>query len=162
MNKNEPFIRLGMPEDFNEVMHLCSLATEENGFINPNLNKVGQEIWAGLNQNYGVVGLVGKPGETIEGGVLIRIGAMWYGDGFVAEEKAVFVHPDYRSAKGRRAQALCEFSKNFASQLGLPLMIGVLSNHRTKSKIRMYERIFGEQTGAYFLYGAQTGSSHIQ
>jgi hypothetical protein len=162
MNKNEPFIRLGMPEDFNEVMELCKLATEENGFVNPNMKKVAQEIWAGLNQNYGVVGLIGKPREQIEAGVLIRIGPMWYSNNFVAEEKAIFIHPDYRSAKGRRAQALCGFSKKFADDLGIPLMIGVLSNQRTKSKIRLYERIFGTQAGAYFLYGAKTGQSNIQ
>jgi hypothetical protein len=162
MDKNELFIRLGMPEDFNEIMELCALATKENGFVNPNMNKVAQEIWAGLNQNYGVVGLIGKPREKIEGGVLLRVGPMWYSDNFVAEEKAIFVHPDYRSAKGRRAQALCNFSKKFADDLGIPLMIGVLSNHRTKSKIRMYERIFGEKAGAYFLYGAKTGQDYIQ
>jgi hypothetical protein len=162
MDTKEPFIRLGMPEDFKEVMELCELATEENGFVNPNMDKVAQEIWAGLNQNYGVIGLVGKPGEKIEAGILIRVGNMWYSDGFVAEEKAIFVHPDYRSAKGLRAQALCNFSKKFADDLGIPLMIGVLSNQRTKSKIRLYERIFGEQAGAYFLYGAKTGKTNIQ
>jgi len=43
--------------------------------------------------------------------VLLRIGTMWYSDERVLEEKAIFIHPDFRSAKGGRARQLCEFSK---------------------------------------------------
>ena len=84
---------------------------------------------------------------------------MWYSDDNVLEEKAIFIHPDYRSAKGGRARRLCQFSKQVADNLGMPLIIGVLSNHRTAAKVRLYERQFGKPTGAFFLYGATTGMS---
>jgi hypothetical protein len=84
---------------------------------------------------------------------------MWYSDDEVLEERAIFIHPDYRSAKGGRARRLCEFTKLTADTLGVPLIIGVLSNHRTKGKIRLYERQFGEPSGAFFLYNARTGLS---
>jgi GNAT superfamily N-acetyltransferase len=90
--------------------------------------------------------------------VLLRIGSMWYSDHEVLEEKAIFIHPDYRNAKGGRARRLCEFSKQVADALGVPLIIGVLSNHRTKAKVRLYERQFGEPSGAFFLYNARTGA----
>jgi hypothetical protein len=83
---------------------------------------------------------------------------MWYSDAQVLEEKAIFIHPDYRSAKGGRARRLCEFSKRAADGLGIPLIIGVLSNHRTEAKVRLYERQFGKPSGAFFLYNARTGS----
>ena len=73
------------------------------------------------------------------------------------EERAIFVHPDFRSAKGGRAAKLCKFAKETADRMEMPLMIGVLSNSRTAAKIRMYERQFGSPTGVYFLYKAQTG-----
>jgi hypothetical protein len=76
----------------------------------------------------------------------------------VLEEKAIFIHPDYRNAKGGRARRLCEFSKQVANTLELPLIIGVLSNHITEAKVRLYERQFGKPTGAFFLYNARTGS----
>jgi hypothetical protein len=82
---------------------------------------------------------------------------MWYSDHEVLEEKAIFIHPDYRSAKGGRARRLCEFSKNTADSLGIPLIIGVLSNNRTEAKVRLYKRQFGEPSGAFFLYNARTG-----
>ena len=82
---------------------------------------------------------------------------MWYSDNPVLEEKAIFIHPDFRSAKGGRARQLCEFSKQVADSLGIPLIIGVLSNHRTEAKVRLYERQFGKPSGAFFLYGAHTG-----
>jgi GNAT superfamily N-acetyltransferase len=90
--------------------------------------------------------------------VLLRIGQMWYSDTLVVEERAVFTHPEYRSAKGGRARKLCEFSKKVADDLGIPLIIGVLSNHRTEAKVRLYERQFGKPSGAFFLYGARTGA----
>jgi hypothetical protein len=53
---------------------------------------------------------------------------------------------------------LCDFSKKVSDELGMPLSIGVLSSDRTEGKVRMYERIFGKPSGAYFLYGTRTGT----
>lgn len=150
-------IRVGTPDDFHEVMAIALSACEENGFLNPNPAKLANEIWAALNRDHGICGLVGEVGKPIEGVVLLRIGTMWYSDEDVVEEKAIFIHPDYRSAKGGRAKRLCEFSKRTADTLGIPLIIGVLSNRRTEAKVRMYERQFGPPSGAFFLYGAKTG-----
>jgi hypothetical protein len=43
----------------------------------------------------------------------------------------------------------------------MPMTIGVLSNHRTEAKIRMYMRMFGGNAGVYFLYNAKTGNFSI-
>lgn len=150
-------IRIGTPEDLDEIMKVAMVAAEENGFLNPNPAKLAAEIWPALHQDHGIVGVIGKPGGMVEGCVLLRIGQMWYSDMMVVEERAVFTHPDFRNAKGGRARKLCEFSKKVADDLGIPLIIGVLSNHRTEAKVRMYERSFGKPSGAFFLYGAKTG-----
>jgi hypothetical protein len=157
MTKDGLVIRLGTPNDINEVMNLALSACEENGFVQPNPQKLYNEIWPALNKVYGLVGVIGKPGGIIEGGILLRIGAMWYSDRMVLEEKAVFIHPDYRTAKGGRARKLCHFARETADTLDLPLMIGVLSDQRTEAKVRMYEREFGKPSGAFFLYKANTG-----
>jgi hypothetical protein len=101
--------------------------------------------------------MIGKAGGKPEGAILLRIGTMWYSDNQVLEEKAIFIHPEYRSAKGGRARKLCEFSKQVSDSLGIPLIIGVLSDNRTEAKVRLYERQFGKPSGAYFLYNAKTG-----
>jgi GNAT superfamily N-acetyltransferase len=150
-------IRIATPSDVDEVMQIALSACDENGFVNPNPIKLLSEIWPALNRDKGLVGVIGKPNGIIEGAILLRVGAMWYSDEEVLEEKAIFIHPDYRSAKGGRARRLCEFGKQVADGLGIPLIIGVLSNNRTEAKVRMYQRTFGVPSGAFFLYGAHTG-----
>lgn len=148
---------VGQPEDVDDIMELALAACVENGFVEPNPLKLLSEIWPALNRDRGIIGVVGVPGQKPQGAILLRIGNIWYSDAEILEERAVFIHPDFRSAKGGRARKLCEFGKKVSDELGIPLTIGVLSNHRTAGKIRMYERIFGKPSGAYFLYGTRTG-----
>jgi hypothetical protein len=155
--RNNLGVRIGTPEDVHGVMQLALSASSENGFVSPNPEKMLRDIWPALNLDRGLLGVIGNTGEKLEGAVLLRVGSMWYSDDEVLEEKAIFIDPRYRSAKGGRARRLCEFSKHVADNLGIPLIIGVLSNHRTEAKVRLYERQFGKPSGAFFLYGATTG-----
>ena len=150
-------VRTGTPEDIYGMIDIAMAACTENGFVKPNLERLAQELWSALNLDNGLVGIIGEPGGVIEGAILLRIGKMWYADEPILEEKAVFIHPDFRAAKGGRASRLCEFSKAAADSLGMPLIIGVLSDQRTEAKVRMYRRKFGEPSGAFFLYKARTG-----
>lgn len=150
-------VRVAGPQDLQALMELALAACEENGFVDPNPNKLAHELWPALHLDYGTIGVIGEPNKQIEAAVLLRIGAMWYSDQMVVEEKAIFIHPDFRDAKGERAKKLCRFSKSVADSLNIPLMIGVLSNERTKAKVKFYEKEFGKASGAYFLYGAKTG-----
>lgn len=156
MDEENP-IRVGNLADLDPMMELALMACDENGFVNPNPVKLLEQIYSALAQDHGLVGIIGKPGEKIEGAVLLRVSKMWYSDQDVLEEKAIFIHPDYRHAKGGRARRLVEFSKEASDFLKVPLIIGVLSNHRTEAKVRLYERQFGKASGAFFLYNAQTG-----
>lgn len=150
-------VRIGTPKDVDDIMNLALSACDENGFVDPNPMKLLHEIWPALHLDRGVVGIIGQEGAQVEGAILLRIGTMWYSDLEVLDEKAIFIHPEYRSAKGGRARKLCEFAKQVADSLGIPLVIGVLSNHRTEAKVRLYERQFGKSCGAFWLYGAKTG-----
>jgi hypothetical protein len=154
---SEIAIRIGTPNDVDDVMELAMQACDENAFVQPNPKRLLEDIWPALNLDRGLLGIIGEEGGKPQGVVLLRIGKMWYSDQDVVEEKAIFIHPEYRSAKGGRARKLCEFSKKIADGLEIPLIIGVLSNSRTEGKIRLYERQFGKPTGAFFLYGAKSG-----
>jgi len=153
----EPKIRLGTPEDEAAMLELAMRAWEENGIKDVNPTKMLGMIRPALYLWQGLVGIIGEPGKKIEGAVLLRMSQMWYSDSWMLEEKAIFVDPEFRSAKGGRARKLCEFSKKVADELNIPLIIGVLSNHRTESKVRLYERSFGPPAGAFFLYNVRTG-----
>ncbi len=150
-------VKVATPFDVHEMMDLAMSACSENGFANPNPVKLLQEIWSALHLKDGIVGIIRGENEQIEGGILLRIGTPWYSDEKILEEKAIFIHPDFRSAKGGRARKLCEFAKQTADRLGIPLIIGVLSSERTEAKVRLYQRQFGQPSGAFFLYGASTG-----
>lgn len=151
-------VRVGTPEDVHAVMDVALMACSENGFVKVDPALLLADIWAALNLHEGIMGVIGEPGGPLEGVVLLRVGTMWYSsENRVLEERAIFVHPDYRSAKGGRAARLCEFSKSASDTLGIPLTIGILSSERTASKIRMYRRVLGEPSGAYWLYNAKTG-----
>lgn len=155
-------IRIGNLDDLDGVMALATAATAENGFVDADPQCLLNDIYPSLNRHHGIMGIIGDSVTQPEAAVLLRIGKMWYSTKDVIEEKAIFVHPDFRNAKGGRAARLCEFSKKVADALELPLIIGVLSNHRTKGKVKMYQRIFGEPSGAFFLYNAQTGASSAE
>jgi len=151
-------VRIATPDDVHDFMHLAMSGAHENAFLNPSPKRILEEVWPALNLNGGLCGIIGMPGQKPEGGILLRLGKMWYSDEYTLEERAIFIDPEFRSAKGGRARKLTEFAKRMSEQLNLPLIIGVLSNHRTAGKIRLYERVFGPQTGAFFLYNARTDS----
>lgn len=154
-------IRLGIPADEEAMLDLALRAWEENGINDVNPEKMLGMIRPALYLWQGLVGIIGEPGKKIEGAVLLRLSQMWYSDSWMLEEKAIFVDPAFRSAKGGRARKLCEFSKKVADDLNIPLIIGVLSSHRTEAKVRLYERQFGPPAGAFFLYNVQTGHEHV-
>ena len=158
MPHEELKVWVGKPEDIDVMMELATLACDENGFVDPDPIRLLNELWPALNREKGIVGMVGIPGEKPQGAILLRICHVWYSDDEILEERAVFIHPDFRAAKGGRARKLCEFSKQVSDELGIPLTIGVMSSQRTAGKVRMYERIFGPPSGAYFLYGTRTGT----
>jgi hypothetical protein len=151
-------VRIGTPDDVFPMMTLALNACQDNGLTNPNPRKLLADIWAALNLDHGLVGIIGTPGEEVEACILMRIEPLWYSDDFILNERAIFVDPKYRSAKGGRASRLCEFAKKVQVELSLPLLIGILSTKDASAKERLYRRKFGESAGAYWIIGAKSGA----
>ena len=158
IDTNEPVIRLGNQNDMEDLMALAIMATEENAFVRPSPVKMATMIWGALTHQNGLVGVVSDDPEVIQGAVLLTFGETWYSEERIIEERAIFIHPDYRFAKTGLAKKLALFSKRISDDFALPLIIGVVSNARTEAKCRMYERLFpDEKAGAFFLHNARTG-----
>lgn len=150
-------VRTGAPGDVHGMMELARLATVENGLFQPNPVKLLSDIWAALNLDHGIVGIIGEPSAVPEAAILMRIDQIQYGDEPAIIERAIYVHPDFRAAKGGRAARLCDFAMETQRALDMPLIIGIMSNTRTAAKVRLYERKFGPSQGAYWIIGAKTG-----
>jgi len=150
-------IRLGTTADMDEIMQLAMMAATENGLLKFETELLVRTIWPKLNLQTGLIGCIGPRGGKIEGIVVLQIGKLFYSDETCLEELVLFVHPDYRNARGGRAHKLIEFSKSSAEKLGLPLLIGVLSSIQTDAKCKLYERVLGPASGKYWIHGRKTG-----
>lgn len=155
-------VRTGTPEDLDGMMQWAQAAAQDNAISVPDADTLLKIFWGALNCENGIVGIIGENGKSFEAAVLLTVGNLWYSSEPVLEEKVIFVLPEYRASKYRRASLLCEFSKKAADELKMPLAIGVLSNNRTRSKIKFYERAFGSPAGVFFLYGRKTGLDENQ
>lgn len=151
-------VRTGVVGDFDEVMRLAVEAAKENALTSPNLDKIASPIYGILSKQIpGIIGVIGPVGGKLQGMIILSTGELWYSREQIIEERIIFVDPEFRSAKGGRARKLAEFAKQVSTELQMPLSIGVLSSSRTAAKMRLYERVFGEPSGVFFLYGAKTG-----
>ena len=146
-------VRTGVPEDVHEIMDMASDAFPEMCIVKPDKGRILELVWSALNQDHGICGVLTNEAGKIEGGIILKIGKLWYSDADVLEDKILFIHKDYRESGGGRARKLCEYAKMVSTQLKMPLLVGVFSNNRTESKVRLYERQFGEMVGGFFLYG---------
>lgn len=148
-------VRTGTAADIHPVMRQALAACEENSLSRVNPTKLLSEVWASLNLDKGIMGLIGQ--DPIEAGILLRVEPMWYSDDMCLLERAIFVNPDYRRGGGR-ARLLCQWAKKAAEELKMPLVIGILTSQRVQAKVALYERQFGEPSGAYWIFGATTGT----
>lgn len=144
-----PDVRLAVRDDAANVFNLMSLAHEEAGEHPMNPQKVIARIWAGVNHQGSLIGVIGDVGAPLRGYVLMCLVDVWYSNDLMLQEFSLFIHPEHR--RSDYAKQLMQFSKKCSHELGIELMIGVLSNERVASKIRLYERQFNK-AGAYFTY----------
>ena len=125
------------PQDYDEIWKLFRLLHKENGIFPMSEGKLDWILQRVLlpeliPQNdmgmRGYMGVIGEPGN-LEAFILMVITAYWYTDALHLEELATFVHPNYRRSK--HAQALLNYSKKMSDAVGLPLLIGIVSNNFT-------------------------------
>lgn len=151
-------VRIATPEDVHQLMEMGIAANDEIGIAKANPEKLLYDIWPALHRKEGIIGVIGEPGKIIEGGIVLKITNLWYSDEEFLEERIVYVRPQYRRGgrsgeKHCHSRKLAEFAKMTSDSLGLPLVMGISTAIGFKGKARLYERIFGEQAGAFFMYG---------
>lgn len=150
-----PDIRLAVPDDFPQLMEICRQMHQENGAVSVDWQGVAETISQGLYQQGAMIGVVGGVG-AIEGALYLQISSFWYSKDVMLQELFAYVLPQFR--KSNNAKALIDFAKRCGERFNVPVLIAVISNHRTQEKVRLYSRRLGSPAGAFFLVGARTGT----
>jgi GNAT superfamily N-acetyltransferase len=148
-----PRVRRAVESDLEEVLQLGRDLHAENGLMGLDEDLIRQAAVQAIMHNNGIVGVIGK--DPIEAMIYLGLRQYWYTKDVHLEEMLAYVRPDHRRSKN--AIALIEFAKSASLSLGIPLLIGIVSNEKTTQKIRLYERRLGKQSGAYFVYNGHTG-----
>src|SRR6266446_3634638 len=155
MSTTPSVIRPAIPLDAPEIWRLFLQTHRENGLFTIDPAKVTILMDRARHPerippyDTGVrakIGVIGPPGR-LEAIVFILIGQFWYSSEFHLEELLVYVDPECR--KSGHAIACITWMKSLADSLGIPLLTGIISKHKTAAKIRLYDRHL-PRIGAFF------------
>lgn len=156
-------VRLAGPADSQEVWRLFLCAHNENSLFPLAPEKVQWLMNRALNPALippddmgprGIIGVIGPVG-ALEAIVFLLIGQFWYSNDHHLEELIVYTDPEHR--KSDHARAMIQWMKDQVKNTGLPLMTGILSNHRTEAKVRLYSRML-PKVGAFFFLSPKGGN----
>ena len=149
-----PKVRLAAPGDIEEVIQIGRELHKENGLTALDEGAIRQAAEAAILHGQGIVAVIGK--EPIEAMIYLGLRQYWYSSQPHLEEMLNFVREPFRRSKN--AISLIEFAKQAAVKIGVPLLIGIVSNEKTEQKMRLYTRRLGKPAGGYWLYNAKTGN----
>lgn len=152
-----PKVRLAAPGEIGELLAIGRELYEENALQSSDNDMdedaIREAVEAAVLRGNGILAVIGK--NPIEALTLLQFRKYWYKKNFHLEELFVFCRAPYR--KSRNTKTLLEFNKASALKLGIPLLIGAVSNDRTEQKLRLYQRVYGKPSGFYFLVNGHTG-----
>ena|ERR1700677_3997140 len=141
-------VRKAVLADKPEILEMCVENHRDNGQFALSLPRVESMIDKAFSRGGTIIGVVGT--GRIEGMIVLNIGQFWYSEDWILEEVQNYVRPQFR--KSTHAKDMINFGKRCSDELGIPLVIGVVSNERTRAKLELYRRQLGEPAGGYFIY----------
>jgi N-acetylglutamate synthase-like GNAT family acetyltransferase len=144
-------VRIATRADEPEIIRLLKIMHAEGGMLPLSIPRAREMFNRAFDKTGGIIGVIG-PKNDIKAMIFLNISHYWYTDECHVEEIYNFVRQDHR--KSEYAKDLINFAKDCADKLKMPLVIGVLTNQRMESKVRLYRRILGTPVGAFFVYGA--------
>ncbi len=142
---------MAVPADRDPLWRLMTMLHDENGLFSISPSKVDLMLDRFYNAQGALVGAIGDVGEPVAA-IYLELTQAVYSDDWMLCEQFNFVHPDHR--RTAYSHQLIEYAKKCADELKLPLMVGILSNHRTAAKMRLYNRLL-TPAGGYYIYGLE-------
>jgi GNAT superfamily N-acetyltransferase len=145
--KQVPLVRVAVPEDWQQIIQMCEELHAENGAASVDWPTVEAIIAKGINKDGAMIGVIG-PVNAIKGITYLKFSKLWYSEDIFLEELFLYVRPEHR--RSDNAKLLLKFARESAKRLKVPLLIGVISNERTKAKLGLYARQLGAPVGGFF------------
>lgn len=147
-------VRIANQSDEDEIMKLLGIMHAEGGILPLDEMEARNTFCLAFNRQGGILGVIGEPGD-IKAMIFLLISKFWYTKNKHLEELFNFVRPDVRKSKENYAPRLIDFAKECASEIGIPLTIGILTNQRMEGKVRLYRRSLGVPAGAWFVFNSK-------
>lgn len=151
-------VRAAVPADYPHIISMAERLWAENAHDEIDYPTAEAAIMEAINRNKAMIGIIGGVGD-IQGIVFLRFASFWYSKRVFLEELFLYVPPEHRHT--HNARKLLTFAKDAAQRLDVPLLIGVLSSHRTRAKLKLYEKHLGEPVGGYFFVKPAAGGDVI-
>ena len=121
----------------------------EHEFFQPSEARIQEMCRKAFDRDGAIIGAIGPVG-AVESIIYLAITQFEYTDEWCLCEVHNYVRPEFRRTSN--AKDMIDFGKRCSEELGLRLVIGVVSNERTKAKMELYRRRLGEPAGGYFVW----------
>lgn len=152
--QQQPVVRLATKAEEDEIMEMCREIHAENGLVSMSEDKVRLMLNRAFNREGGIIGVIGNPG-ALEAIIMIVMTNFWSSDETHLEELFSFVRRPFRTKfnteRMPHAESLVRFAQKCSNDIGVPLVIGIITNKRMAGKVRLYRSILGYPAGAYFV-----------
>lgn len=148
-------VRIAARDEEDAILGLCRELHAENGMVSMDDDLVRAMLRRSFDRQGGIIGAIGAPG-AIEAMIFLLLTSFWSSRDTHLEELFSFVRPDHR--KSDHAETLVRFAVQCAKECEIPLVIGVVTSKRLAGKVRLYRRVLGNPSGAYFVVNAKWDS----
>lgn len=158
INKAMADVRMATPADLDPLIELLREMHAETGIGRFDPERAQHAVVAGISRKGGVVGVVRSSEGIVEASIGLFIGLNWYSSDPHLFDLWSFVGEPYR--KTTHAKLLIGFAKSAALDLGLPLMMTLITNERTQRKERLFERQM-PKAGSVFAFNVGPPPAHV-
>lgn len=141
-------VRLAHPADQEPLVALLEEMHRETGIGRFDADRVRLALQAGIMRQGGVVGVV-RGRDGVEASIGLFMGQTWYSSDRHLFDLWAFVSEPFR--RTTHAKSMILFAKQAAIDLGLPLVMTVVTNEHTQRKERLFERQL-PKAGSIFVY----------
>jgi len=143
-------VRIATAKDELQLMDLCRALHADNGLFEMDDELTKGMLYRAFDRKGGIIGVIDGTNE-IAAAIYMMLSNFWYSKQTHLEELFSFVKPPYR--KSNYAKELLEFAKSCQRELGVPLVIGIITNRRQEAKVTLYRKKLGTPAGAFFVVG---------